>query len=232
MITQTKAIVLNTLRYGENSFIAKVYTKDYGLLSLIASSGSKKDKRIKNYLSPLSQLKIAIYYKQKQSLHRLKEVDYSDKNQNIEENVAINSLKFFIAEILSKLIGEEESNENLYLFIDKQITTLNQLKNDIRYFHLDFLHELSAYLGIKPNFCEEGSYFDLREAQIVNRTPLHSDYIEGKRLILLKDYFCRGKKVKKEEISQILDVLLAFYNIHLGGLDKIKSREVLEVVFS
>lgn len=232
MITQTKAVVLNTLRYGDSSLIAKVYSQDYGLLSIITSSGSKKGKRIKNYFSPLSQLKIAIYYKQKQNLHRLKEVDYSDKNQNIEENVVINSLKFFIAEILSKLIGEEESNESLYLFINEQITTLNQLKKNIRYFHLDFLHELSAYLGIKPNFCETGSYFDLREAQVVNQAPIHSDYIDGDKLAILKSYFCNGKKVSKEEISQILDILLAFYNIHMGGLDKIKSREVMEVVFS
>lgn len=232
MITQTKAIVLNSIRYGDNSIIVKVYTQDYGLLSLIANYGGKKRKRIKNYFSPLSQLKIAIYHKQKQNLHRLKEVDYSGKT-HIKENVSINALKFFIAEILTKLIGEEESNKRLYIFIDEQITALNHLEKDIRYFHLNFLYDLSGYLGIKPNFCEEGNWFDLREAQIVNRTPLHSDFVDGNRLNVLKDYFCRGgKKINKEKISQILDILLTFYNIHLGGLDKIKSREVMEVVFS
>jgi DNA repair protein RecO (recombination protein O) len=152
MVTQTEAIVLNTIRYGDNSIIAKIYSKKFGLINIIASSGKKKGVKIKNYFHPLSTLKIAIYFKQKQNLHRLKEVDYIDKPTDNEFNVAISALKFFLAELLSKLIGEEETNEKLYAFIEQQVKLLNQLKKDYRYFHINFLHDLSAYLGIKPSF--------------------------------------------------------------------------------
>ena len=137
-----------------------------------------------------------------------------------------------MAEVLNKLIAEEEINLDLYSFLKTKIDELNQTKSGLKYFHINFLYEISAYLGIKPNFCEEGQYFDLRDASLTNQLPQHGDYIDGLKLGLLKNYFCNGEKVNKIKVSQILDILIAFYNLHLGGLDHIKSREVMEVVFS
>lgn len=232
MITKTEAIVLKTIKYGDSSLIVKVYSKDYGVLSIIAGSGGKKGRKLKSYFSPLNLLLIIFYHKEKQNLHRLKEVSYSDKNIEISSHVGISAIKFFLAEVLNKLIAEEEVNLNLYHFLKIKIDELNQTKKGLKYYHINFLFEISEYLGIKPNFCEEGLYFDLREASMSKQLPLHGDYIYGDKLQLLKNYFCGEKTINKTEVSQILDVLISFYNIHLGGLDNIKSREVMEVVFS
>lgn len=232
MITQTEAIVLKTIKYGDSSLIVKVYSKDYGVLSIIASSAGKKGKKIKSYFSALNLLTVIVYHKEKQNLHRLKEVSYCDKSIEISNHVGVSAIKFFLAEILNKLIAEEEINLNLYDFLKSKINELNQTKNGLKYFHINFLYEISAYLGIKPNFCEKGQYFDLRDASIVSQLPFHGEYIEGDKLQLIKNYFCDSVEINKREISEILDVLISFYNIHLGGLDNIKSREVMEVVFS
>lgn len=232
MITQTEAIVLKTIKYGDSSHIVKVYTQDYGILSLIAASGGKKGKKTKSYFSALNVISVIIYYKEKQNLHRLKEVSYHNKNIEIGNHVGISAIKFFLAEVLNKLIAEEELNLELYSFLKSKIDELNQTKVGLKYFNINFLYEISGYLGIKPNFCEEGQYFDLRDASLTNQLPLHGDYIDGLKLELLKNYFCDGEKINKTKVSQILDILIAFYNLHLGGLDHIKSREVMEVVFS
>lgn len=232
MITQTEAIVLKTIKYGDSSHIVKVYTQDYGILSLIAASGGRKGKKTKSYFSALNVISVIIYYKEKQNLHRLKEVSYHNKNIEIGNHVGISAIKFFLAEVLNKLIAEEEINLDLYSFLKTKIDELNQTKSGLKYFHINFLFELSEYLGIKPNFCEKGQYFDLRDASIVSQLPFHGEYIEGDKLQLLKNYFCDSVEINKREISEILDVLISFYNIHLGGLDNIKSREVMEVVFS
>lgn len=232
MITKTEAIVLKTIRYSDHSLIAKVYSRTHGVLSLMIRSGKKRNKQLRNYFNPLSQLNIVIYYSDKKNIHQLKEVSFSRKSSLNENNIPVNSLKFFLAEVLSKIIGEEETNQGLFNFIYESIDKLNESEKELASFHLTFLYELSSFLGIKPNLDGLGKYFDLREAQVVTNTPLHSDFVDEQILTTVKDYFCKGKKINKRERKLTLDFLLSFYQIHLGGLEKIKSREVMEVVFS
>src|SRR5690554_718824 len=163
MITHTEAIVLKTIKYGESSLIVKTYSKEYGLLSIITGTNGKKSKKFKNYFNALNILNLTIYFKEKQNLHRLKDVNYNDKNIEIGNHIGISAIKFFIAEILNKIIAEEEVNIKLYDFLKKEIEKLNKTKIGLKYFHLDFLYQISEHLGIKPNFCQEGKFFDLLE---------------------------------------------------------------------
>mgnify|MGYP005740669965 FL=1 len=59
MIVSTQGIVLNKIKYKENSLIVKVLTRAAGICSFIARIGKgKKKKNISNYFQPLSVIEI------------------------------------------------------------------------------------------------------------------------------------------------------------------------------
>ena len=56
MLVNTEGIVFNSIKYGESSQISKVYTKEFGLLSIISSSSSKSKQKNRMYFQALSAI--------------------------------------------------------------------------------------------------------------------------------------------------------------------------------
>src|SRR5690554_2127709 len=161
MLVNTEGIVFNSIKYGESSQISMVYTKEFGLLSIISSSSSKSKQKNRMYFQALSAISISIYHKNNSSLHRLKEVSFNSKYGFPSQDMSVNAIKFFIAEVLTSLIREEERNQNMYEFLAHKVAELNSEKINTTCFHIDFLFDLSAFLGILPSFDISAKYFDL-----------------------------------------------------------------------
>ena len=65
MITKTKGIVLNYIKYGDTSIICKIYTKSFGVQSYIINGiRNSKSKNIGLY-QPLNILDLVVYNKKK-----------------------------------------------------------------------------------------------------------------------------------------------------------------------
>ncbi|CAM3773999.1 DNA repair protein RecO [Flavobacterium branchiophilum] len=236
MQIKTKALVLNSIRYKENSLIVKCYTLSDGLKSFIVRDAyfSKKNAQKKAYFQPLTLLEIAYNFKNTAQLHYFKEIKLAYFFQSINSHIYKSAMVMFLSEILNFSIHEEEKNEDLFVFIETALVWFDQ-HHDFSNFHLIFLLELSKFFGFYPDISEmEYPYFELTAGtfspfQAISSLSLHETLL-FKKLVLLK--FDHDTKVFHHlERQQLLKILVHYYAIHLEGFRKPKSLEVLKQIF-
>ncbi len=226
MFHQTKGIVLSSIKYAESSVICKIYTEKFGLISYLIN-GVRKKKGKSNYYQPLSILDMTVYYKQKSSLQRVKEAKPFIQYKAIPFDIKKSSIAMFLAEVLNKSLNEEEENLSLYYFLETAMEELDSQEFNSQ-FHLQFLIELSKHLGFYPNNNNDNyNYFDLLNGQFVSKLPEHTHYLTDTAVFsdLLK-----GERVDSRIKKRMLEYLLEYYQLHVEGFGKIKSKEILETV--
>lgn len=234
MLLSTKGVVLQSIKYGDSSLISKVFSQEKGLLSIISNrSKGKKNKSI-NYLQPLGMVNFVCYHTNKSTIHRLKEISFQQKGKFNDEDVVKSAIRFFLAEFLCVVIKEEEQNQELYSFLEDKIRELISLESSqLGNFPIRFLIDFLVHLGIYPNIDSNDRYFDLVEGSSTTITPNHNSYFENRQWSLFMSSVTSVDHLKKMERNELLDLLLIYYNVQLGGgLEHLKSKSVLEMVFS
>ena len=238
MQAKTEAIVLKTFKYSETSVIAKMFTREYGLLSfMVHGVRKKKSKFSASLFQPLQILNLEINYKTKSNLHNIKDLSLSEGIQSIHSNIIKSSIAFFLAEVVSKTVREEEVNESLFQFLHNSIVFLEEADDrSVSNFHLVFLIGLSKYLGFYPNSSELPFFNTLSgNFELANNTQYCFTDIESQyfRQLIVSNYSNNQElKIKKEYRQSLLVGILKFYHIHLPEMGEIRSLEVLEMVFS
>ena len=173
MIWQDKGYLLNINRYNENSSIAEFYTKKYGKVSgIIFGSTSKKNK---SYLMLGNNLHINFSSKNNTSIGNFK-IEINKVNTPIYFNDRLRlTCIIYSMQIIRLLSGENQTNESIYLLIDK-LFELIKFDNWIQSF---IYWELSLFknLGYEINF-EEFSI--LKEN---NDKSIHVSKIDNAKII-------------------------------------------------
>jgi len=118
LIIATNAIVLSSLKFGDSSLIVKCFTLQDGLKSYLVRGvlKSKKGGLKVAYFQPLTQLKIVANHNAKNTLNSFKEIQVFNSYQSIYQDIVKQSIAFFLSEVVSNVIQEEEANEALYSF--------------------------------------------------------------------------------------------------------------------
>jgi len=239
MLVTTNAIVLSKLKYRDNDLIVKCYTKQLGLISVILRGvlKSKRGQSKSAYYQPLSQLQLVIDYKNNRSLQSVKEAKLNYLYASLHTNVLKGSIVMFLAEVLSNALREEEQNDMLFSYLE---TTLQWLDVHSEYsnFHLLFLLNLTKYLGFYPDLKNiEYKYFNLNDGKFENQEQ--SKYsITGENLTLLKQLLGTTFdalfliKVNGKQRQSFLNMILLYFELHLGSFRTPKSLQVFNQVFS
>ncbi|MDP5082517.1 MAG: DNA repair protein RecO [Winogradskyella sp.] len=238
MLTKTNAIVLSKLKYRDYDLIVKCYTQQRGVVSYILRGVLRSKKGLSKtvYYQELSQLQIDENYKPTLSLQSIKEVKLNYIYKSLHTNIYKSAIVLFLAEILSSVLKEEEKNDDLYHYIE---TTLQYLDNEDEFsnFHILFLLKLTRYLGFQPeNLKTDYSYFNLESGTFeVTNHGIYS--ISGENLTLLKRLLgtnfdaLNTVKINAKHRREFLNMLLYYFELHLGSFKKPKSLQVLNDVF-
>ena len=238
MLISTKAIVLSKLKYKDYDLIVKCYTEKLGLISFIVKGilKSKKGHSKAAYFQLLSNLQLIILYKGNRSLQTIKETKLSQVYSSLHSNVLKSSIVMFLAELLSSTLQEEEQNDVLFSYIE---TTLLWLDTHSYYsnFHLLFLLNLTKYLGFYPDTSDiENNFFNLSEGLFESEKT--SDYsISGDNLILLKQLLgttfddLSSIKINSKQRQSFLNMILLYFELHLGNFNHPKSLKIFNQVF-
>ena len=143
MLVTTKAIVLNAIKYGDSNLIVKCYTELEGSKSYLLRGvlSSKKGKLKTAYFQPLTQLKIVANHNNKGTLNSIKEAQVINHYKTVFTNITKQSIVFFLSEVLTYSIQEEENNTELYQFLEASLGWLDS-NEKIANFHLYFLLSL------------------------------------------------------------------------------------------
>lgn len=239
MLVTTNAIVLSKLRYKDNDLIVKCYTQELGIVSFLLRGVLKRKKGGAKavYFQLLTQLQIVIFYKQNRSLQTIKDVKLNHIYESLHSNVLKSAIVMFLSEVLVSTLKEEEQNERLFSYVE---TTLLWLDARVEYsnFHLLFLLNLTKYLGFYPDATHvDCNFFNLGEGKFeVVKTSKYVIY--GENLTLLKSLLditfddLSTVKINAKQRQSFLNMILLYFELHLGSFKHPKSLQIFNQVFN
>ncbi len=238
MIETTKAIVINTIKYGDTSLIATCYTQKYGKKTYMLKGvlKAKKAKIKAAYFQPLMQLNLTANHNNKANLNILRDSEVLHFYNTVYTDLKKQSIALFLSEVLYYAIQEEEENSDLFEYLETSFLWLD-VHDRVSNFHLLFLLNLTKFLGFYPELNRlESSYFDLVEGRFT--TIKQGQVIYGKNLIQFKKLlginFDALSKINFSSTNRqtILNMLIQYYELHLSGFKKPKSLTILKTIFS
>jgi DNA repair protein RecO (recombination protein O) len=235
MLVSTRAIILHNVKYADKKVISKMYTQDYGLISLNINVGNTTKSKIKPaIIFPLSQLEIELSLKENKEVHPLIEAKPFYIYQSLNQDFSKLCIAQFINEVLYKCLKEQQANKELFEFITQAFQWLDLRTENYNNFHIYFLFELTKYLGFKPinNKTLINKYFDVREGKFspsLMSFPLGFDEHQSNLFHLLFNLSLSNLEiVTKSNRETILECLIAYYKMHLPGIHELKSYSILQ----
>ena len=240
MLAKTRALVLGSVKYGDNSLILKTYTKEEGIKTFIVGSIHSKKGAIKPaMIQALSQLDLVYYTKGKGGLKRIKEASMAYHYNELWFDPVKSSLAMFLAEILAHVLKEEEANSRLFDFLGEAFAELDNLEQGVGNFHLFFLLRLSSFLGFAPQMPSSGQhYFDLQSGVYSASNIEHYHYLnkEESKLWLQMQEAEKAHSlqmgISKTARAQLLEFMLNYYRLHITDFGQLRSLEVLKTLLS
>jgi len=188
-----------------------------------------------NLLRQFSLLEMEVDFKQGRDLQRVRELKIHTPFQTIPYQIAKSIQVLFLAEILNKVLREEEAHPELFEFIFSSILILDLMEDGVSNFHLIFLIQLTRFLGFAPtnNYAPEYRFFDMIVGKFVLMPPEHPRYLKetGSSTLheLLQTNYQNSPDLKltSELRVSMLTFLLDYYELHLGNKLSLKSLEIV-----
>ncbi len=234
---KTKAIVLQSIRYGDSSLIVKMLTEESGLQSYMIKGVFGKSSKMKPAHFQNMNLLDIVEYSNKSSLRFIKDISLSYFYKSIFNDFKKTSIVIFISELLSKTIVESDTDKNLFQFVYDSMIYLDTAEHNISNFPIIFAIKLCSYLGFSPNIetYSDGRYFDLLDGNF-------KDCQEGFYMIdsCLSKYFydiCSDDNdyvisINNDIRRQLLEYIITYYRLHVENVKEIHSHEVLRTILS
>lgn len=209
MIRVLEGIVVSEVDYKESSKIINIFTKELGIIGLIARGSKRVKSNLSNLTSKLTYANFHINYKEN-TLSTLIEVDIIDSFKNIRKDIEKISYASFVTELVVQVF-KHESNSSIY---DLYIASLKKIDQGIDSLVITNILELKLldYLGIRPCLDSCVSCGD------VDGIVTISSYKGG--------YLC-NKCLSNERIVSVKTIKLIrmFYYVDISKIDKIEISE-------
>ncbi len=203
---------------------------------MVRGLGKKKSKSVN--VQPLAVVEFECYYKPSKEVQTISKLDLAVNHLPILTNPFKTTVCIFLAELLSKVLREEAPEQGLYHFLRESIShfSAQPFSPD---FHLIFLGKLTNYLGFYPDLSVRAgqSDFDLEHGHFTDHLGQSIHTLNEERSNCLRKVFEAGSLGNSLHLSQLarrqaLNDMMMYYQLHLDGMGKVKSLDVLEEVFS
>lgn len=238
MLIKTKAIVISSLKFGESDLIVTCFTETVGIKSYMLKNILKTKRRTFSpaLFQPLSQLYVVANHKEKGNLEYLKEVKTHYLYRTLHTNVLKSSVAVFISEILKSSIKEEQANPELFKFLSDSFQWIDN-NDSFANFHITFMLNLSSFLGFYPDIEHRNfPFFNSAEGVFLNYESdiytFKGEVVENFKQFLNKNYEESSQiKLSQNQRNQLLEFLIAYYQLHISGFQKPRSLSILVQLF-
>jgi DNA repair protein RecO (recombination protein O) len=241
MIVKTRGIVLHQYKYTDSGLIVHYYTRDHGRQSLIMKGiRNKRAGRHNTLFQPLSIHEMEIYYRESRDIQVIKEVTPGFSPSGIYSDIMKTCSAIFLGEVLASVLKEESPNGELFNYLEESVVFFDSCNSGPANFHIAFLAGLTGFLGFKPSQGADRrlEYFDMLNGIFTRLPPGHGHYTGPVVSGLLASFFTSGFDIiDKINLTgairnEVLEALVVYYSLHLPGLKKIRSLEILKEVFN
>ena len=151
MIFSTKGIVLRTIKYGETSVIASVFTELFGIQSYLVNGVRTSGKTSRAHFFQVSSiLEMEVYHNELKNLQRIKDLKWSELYKN--------TVALYMVELLQKCLKQPETNEDLFHFCEDAFLQLDNANNEVTAnFPIYFSIQIAQILGFRllDNYSEK-----------------------------------------------------------------------------
>ncbi len=232
---RTKAIIIDEMRHGETSKLIKAFTREYGVLSIMAKGALLPRSSIVSvsHLFALSTLELSpganLYYIKKGSII----------NTHFELLNSYTKLLYgsFILELINKSLPPGDVNRSIFDLLEKTLSTLIHTDRT-KLITLGFSLKCITLLGYRPSFPSEVGedyYYSFERGEFIKgRSYLKSSFnLWGKDIeFLLKILYSTYEEIVEidmdEEILERTFKFIVGYIKYLLELDDFYSLKLLE----
>jgi DNA repair protein RecO (recombination protein O) len=241
MLEKTRGIILHQIKYTDSGIITQLYTRKFGRQSfLIRGMRRRKSGKHNILFQPMFILDLEISFKESREMNILKEFSVSYSPYDIYSDIKKSCVAIFLGEVLTSVLREESAHEEMFDYIEKSIIYFDRCREGYANFHIAFLAGLSSFLGFEPGnkINVNDIFFDMTNGIFVPVPPLHGNYTNPEiseilAQVFLASYDSIGNiSLRGAMRNEVLDTLIRYYSLHLSGLKKINSLEVLKEVFN
>jgi DNA repair protein RecO (recombination protein O) len=244
-VFKTKGIVLRTLKYGETSIIASVYTELFGMQSYIVKGirqSSKKGQNKISFFQPSAILEMEVYHNEFKNLQFIKDFQWEHMYTSVFYDVVKNAVAIYMIELLQHSLKQPEANPELFSLIED---SLKQLDNGSDALTANLPLYFALHLGTELGFQIQGEYSnktpvtDLAEGQFVSETPSHQNYLEGDLAKITSEinaiaFYSDLEKIKLGRTTrrQLLEAYQAYILFHVQDFGEMRSWKVLQEILN
>jgi len=241
MLHKTRGIVLHSIPYNDKYAITLIYTEEFGRVPYTTSQSRSRRSRVpRSLFHTLAVLDLEVEHQNLRDIQRIKEIKIHIPLVSILTDPVKSAMGIFIAELISKVIREEQTNRLLFDFLFQSVQVLELTNVSPANFHLVFMIRFSSFLGFYPDSgsYQKGTYFDMRNGVFTVNKPAHVDFLLPDdsavfyNLLRMSYENMSLFKFSGRERQAIIHRILEYYRLHLSDFPEIKSLEVLHDVFS
>lgn len=239
MLYSSHAIVLHTIKYGDNKLVVDMLTEVLGRLTFIVRiPKTQRGKLKKQFFQQLTLLSIEFDYRQNASMQHLRDVQLATAFSSITNSPTKLSIALFLSEFLTYATRNEQPNSNMFSFISNSIMFLDNVQEHYANFHIVFMLRLTRFVGFYPNTDENDtdSFFDLREATFTSMLPTHPDFLAPtdskiiKTLMRINYQTMQLLPLSRSERNRIAEIIITYYRLHMPSFPNIRSFEILQTL--
>ncbi len=241
MMHNTKGIVLRTVKYGETSVIAKIFTEMFGVQSYMVNgvrTNSKKSKA--HFFQPACVLDLEVYHSDLKNLQRIKELRWHYLYQDVLSDVLKNSVALFIVELLYKCLKQPEQNSPLYEFTENALMQTDRSGYEVAAnIPLYYLVHLPAFFGfsIQKNYSAGNANFEPEEGKFSGEAETTAGSDSATPLILYNILKTSSipelttLKMSRHQRTKVFAEMLVFYNYHFPEFGTLNTLNVMQAIF-
>jgi len=150
-LVKAEGLVVRAMKMGETSKLVTLFTRELGILKVIAKGVRSSKSRMGAALELLTVCRIVYYEKENRELQFLSQADIVEFFPNLPANLEKWGYANACAELVSRAQTSREATEKLYPILLNTLRAMNEPASDGRVCFWGFQMKLVGVLGLAPN---------------------------------------------------------------------------------
>lgn len=237
MVINVEGIILNTKSYSDTSKIIDIFTKEYGIIGVLAKGCKSLKSNLRSVTDKLTYANFTIFYK-KDKLSILSEASVINNFSNIKKDIEKISYSSFLLDLTNQVYNQSEYTD-LYDLLISSLIKINEGFNPLIITNIIELKYLN-YLGVMPNLdgcavCGSKSVITLssdKGGYLCNKCRTNEPLVSDKAIKLVRMYTLVDiNKISKLDLSkdivnEVNNFIDLYYDRYTGLY--LKSKEFLK----
>jgi DNA repair protein RecO (recombination protein O) len=245
-LVRSEGIVLKTHALGDTSRIVVAYTRDRGMVRLVAKGARKTPSRFGFALEPLSRATFVFYLKPDRDLQLLSQADTLDPTGSRISDLVRLAHAQAATELIDRLVWGEEAHAELYDLLVRMLEAVPRVPAAaLPALTIAFGLQVASLLGYRPRLdacagcggalsprrlfspARGGLVCDRCAGAEPGSIQLSADALAGIALLLSRPLDEAGEYLELKRAGEILRVVEAFLTHHFQRFRGLRSLEML-----